>query len=382
MTRSRRYDVAFYLPRIAPLLARAVRPSPGGAETQVLLVSRALAARGVKVCLCSFDLPGGDLPPSLDGVDIVVRREHRSGQGMGARVRDVLETRRVLRDVDADVVITRTAGYHVGLVGIFARLARRRFVYSSANRSDFDFGIRSPGLRDRALYRLGVHLAHEIVVQTGEQLQLCEKRFRRPATVIANIVEPAPPRTAKPEAFLWVGRAVWYKRPLEYIELARALPEARFWMVVQPGPGSEDISPAIEKAAESVPNLEILPARPRPGLMNLIEQAVAVVNTSDFEGMPNVNLEGWARGVPALTLRYDPDGVIQRSGLGEFADGSSARFVEAARGLWEERADQGMLARRCREYIAQVHSEDVVAEQWQRALGMSAAVEPTGGRGA
>jgi glycosyltransferase involved in cell wall biosynthesis len=374
LTRSGRYDVAFYLPRIAPLLARNARPSPGGAETQVLLVSRALAARGVKVCLCSFDLPGGDMPASLDGVDIVVRREHRSGQGMGARVRDVLETRRVLSDVDAEVVLTRTAGYHVGLVGIFARLGRRRFVYSSANLSDFDFGIRSPGLRDRALYRLGVHLTHMIIVQTDEQRRLCKTRFGRTATVIANIVEPAPMRTARPEAFLWVGRAVWHKRPLEYIELARALPGARFWMVAQPGPGSEDLSPAIEKAAKSVPNLEILPARPRPSLMNLIERAVAVVNTSDFEGMPNVNLEGWARGVPALTLTYDPDGVIQRSGLGEFAGGSHDRFVGAARGLWEKRGDQRMLAELCREYVARVHAEDAVAEQWQRALGVSSAV--------
>ena len=374
MKGSRRYDVAFYLPRIAPLLARDARPSPGGAETQVLLVSRALAARGVKICLCSFDLPGGDMPASLDGVDIVVRREHRSGQGMGARVRDVLETRRVLADVDAEVVLTRTAGYHVGLVGIFARLGRRRFVYSSANLSDFNFGIRSPGLRDRALYRLGVHLTHMIIVQTEEQQRLCQRRFGRTATVIANIVEAASLRTAQPEAFLWVGRAVWHKRPLEYIELARALPEARFWMVAQPGPGPEDLSPAIEEAAESVPNLEILPVRPRPELMNLIERAVAVVNTSDFEGMPNVNLEGWVRGVPALTLTYDPDGVIQRFGLGEFAGGSRDRFVEAAQGLWEERADQRMLAERCREYVSRVHAEDAVAERWQRALGVSSAV--------
>jgi hypothetical protein len=90
--------------------------------------------------------------------------------------------------------------------------------------------------------------------------------------------------------------------------------------------------------------------------------------------MPNVNLEGWARGVPALTLTYDPDGVIQRSGLGEFAGGSRDRFVAAAQSLWEERADQGMVAERCREYVARMHSEDVVAEQWQRALGVPAAV--------
>jgi glycosyltransferase involved in cell wall biosynthesis len=145
-------------------------------------------------------------------------------------------------------------------------------------------------------------------------------------------------------------------------------------MIAQPAPGRQDLSLAIKEAAESVPNLEILPARPRPSLMNLIERAVAVVNTSDFEGMPNIWLEAWARGVPALALTHDPDDTIGRFGLGEFAHGSRDRLIDAARELWRNRNDQGLLAERCREYIARAHSGDVIAEQWLRLLGVSSPV--------
>jgi hypothetical protein len=86
--------------------------------------------------------------------------------------------------------------------------------------------------------------------------------------------------------------------------------------------------------------------------------------------MPNVFLEGWARGVPALTLTLDPDGVIERHGLGSFAHGSSQRLVDLARQLWQNRGDQADLASRCRQYILEYHSPDAIGARWQEALGM------------
>jgi hypothetical protein len=95
-----------------------------------------------------------------------------------------------------------------------------------------------------------------------------------------------------------------------------------------------------------------------------------MVNTSDYEGMPNVFLEGWARGVPALALTHDPDGVIERERVGAFAHGSAERFAELARELWQRRGDQSEVAARCRAYIDREHSAGVVVGRWQRALGL------------
>ena len=104
--------------------------------------------------------------------------------------------------------------------------------------------------------------------------------------------------------------------------------------------------------------------------MDLVDRAVAVVNTADFEGMPNIFLEGWSRGVPALALTHDPDGVIERHRLGSFANGSSEYLVELARSLWEERSDQAGVAARCRQYILENHSPETVSAQWVETLGI------------
>lgn len=369
--RSRSYDVAFYAPSIGPLLTRETVPPTGGAETQIFLLSRALAERGVRVCLCAFDIPGGGIPASLGAVDISLREPYRGGRGLASRLREILAMRRALMNLDADVVVTRTASFYVGLAGLFTKLAGRRFIYSSANIFDFDFPAIGLNRRDLTLYRLGVRLADRVVVQSDEQARLCMARFGRTPIVIKNIAERAPIRTAEPEAFLWIGRAISYKRPLEYIELARSVPEAEFWMIAVPGPAKQDLSAEIDGEASTVPNLKLLAPRPRNELAQVVDRAVAVVNTSDFEGMPNATLEGWARGVPALTLAYDPDGLIERHGLGEFAHGSQESFIAGARKLWQERDDQRELAERCRRYVAEDHSEEAVATQWERALGLA-----------
>jgi glycosyltransferase involved in cell wall biosynthesis len=97
-----------------------------------------------------------------------------------------------------------------------------------------------------------------------------------------------------------------------------------------------------------------------------------MVNTADLEGMPNVFLEGWARGVPALALSHDPD-VVELEGLGGFAHGSPERLAELAREMWEGRSDQAELARRCRAYVERRHDVEAVADRWMRVLRPGAA---------
>jgi hypothetical protein len=84
--------------------------------------------------------------------------------------------------------------------------------------------------------------------------------------------------------------------------------------------------------------------------------------------MPNVLLEAWCQGVPALVLFHDPGGVVSRHGLGGFADGSHERMVTLARDLWTTRFDRSELSERCREYVAAHHAPAAVAERWLRVL--------------
>src|SRR5437764_9506662 len=328
-----RYDVAFYMPWIGPLLAPATSPPTGGAETQVYLVAQALAAAGLRVCIVAFDTPAG-LPDRVGRVDVHARRPYASHKRLIGKVYEAFSIWGALAHLDTKVIVTRTSGPHVGIIGAFARLWRKRFVYSSAHVGDFTLELEK-SRRNRALYKLGVRLADSIVVQTEEQVELCRNVFGREPVRIRSIAEPQSAAKQVPEAFIWVGRAIYYKQPLKYLELARRVPEASFRMVaVSEQASGTELYDQVKRHAESLPNFDLIDPLPRAELLELIERSVAVVNTSDSEGLSNIFLEGWSRGVPALALAHDPDAIITRHGLGGFSDGSLDLLAEQARELW------------------------------------------------
>jgi glycosyltransferase involved in cell wall biosynthesis len=376
--RDQRFDVAFYTPWISDLLVPGTGPPAGGAETQTLMLARALARSGRRVCVIAYG-SRDSLPRSVDGITVLTQRRP------GPRAKPIriplwaLFAIRTLGPLRARVFVQRAAGATTGVVALFARTKRSRFVYSSAGVIDFEFERLERRRYWVWLFHLGVRLASTIVVQTNEQVRMCRTRFQREPVLIKSIAEHATPaRTemgadcaSEPVAFLWVGRAAPYKHPEACVELAASLPEARFQMVlVAENPGNE-LAREIQKRSGQVPNLELLEPLPRAELMRLVDSAVAMVNTADYEGMPNIFLESWARGVPALCLSHDPDGVIERDQIGLFAAGSPNRLVEAARTLWRSRGDRAELAARCRAYVEREHSPEVITERWIQALRLS-----------
>lgn len=364
---SDRHDILFYVPNAGPLLLPDKKLPAGGAETQMVVVARELARRGLRVAFVVF---ADELPPSVDGVDLIAQRPPRVRMAAPRSVESGLRTLVAIVRGNASVVVQRNASGVTGLVAVAARLTGRRFVYSSANIIDFEFSRLEPSLLKIALFHLGIRLANEIVVQTSEQVLLARKHFGVCARPIRSVAEPAAPRRATPSAFLWIGRLATYKHPDAYLDLAAAVPEATFRMVGVPS-GTEGVRFAadIAERARWLDNVELLEPRPRSELGPLYDDAVAVVNTAEFEGMPNIFLEGWARGVPALALHHDPDDTITRERVGAFADGDFALMIAQARTFWATRHDQQEIALRCIEYVGRQHSLEAAARGWAEVIG-------------
>jgi glycosyltransferase involved in cell wall biosynthesis len=367
-----RYDVIFYAPWAGPLLTATGETATGGAETQVWLLARALAARGWRVALVVYQ---GDvaLPRRAEGVDVIAQQRVTGGGAVRRSVANVASLLRILAAADTAAFVQRSAGPPTGVIALLARLRRRRFVYSSSSLVDFSYARLEPARVKVAAFELGVRLAHRVVVQTDEQAALCRERFTRAPAVIRSIAElpPEPTAPVTRDAFLWVGRVAHYKGPLDYVELARAVPEARFRMVLVPSDDAA-LERRIREAAAAADNLELLGPRPRAELMALVARSVAIVNTSEYEGTSNVLLEGWARGVSALVLHHDPDGLVAREGLGGFAAGSAERLAQLTRELWRDRGRVDALAARCRSYVRREHSARRAVERWLEVLSSPA----------
>lgn len=376
------YDLVFYTPWIGSILSTEKALPPGGAERQILMLATELARRGQRVALIVFGRPQ-TLPTTVEGVEIVPRTAYRTSPGAIDKLVEVLLIWRSLWCTPSATIVFRGAGTELGVIGLFTRLTRRRFVYSSANIADFEPRKLIPNRAYALIHDLGIRLSDQIVVQTEEQARICEAKFGRRPMLIKSLAGLAEPQKSAPEAFLWVGRLTSYKRPLQYLALARALPEARFWMVGVPTPHHEGDLALIDEVragVDGIPNLELLSPRSHAAIGELMSRAVAAVNTADFEGMSNVLLEAWSRGVPALVLTHDPDDVVAAYQLGGFAGGSFQRFVALGREQWATRQNREALAQRCRDYISANHAPAIVADQWLSALPPQTATGGSGGQ--
>lgn len=350
----------------------------GGAERQMGLLALEMARRGHEVSLVVFPVAGrrGGLP---DRLRLVERRERAPTWGVFGAVREAVRIVRALHEADGRVVVVRSGTPVLGIVGVYCRLRRLRLIFSSAN--DFDF-VKGGRVWDRpwtaVLYALGVRCADTVVVQSDQQVRLARERFPRIRRLVRvpSFVELPPDvgAPATPTAFYWVGRPVEYKRPLRYVELAAAVPEARFVLVLQTheaksmGGEEVELEAQVDAAVARAPNLAVRKNVPHASLSEALGQAVAMVNTSSYEGMPNTFLEAWSRGAPVLSLSFDPDGIIQQHGLGIAAGGSWDRFVAGARALWADRGGRDETSRRVRTYVERVHSMKTVGSAWEALI--------------
>ena len=361
------HDVAVYAPWGALYYGRD-REYMGGAEVQTTMLAHALKRKGLRVAHIVYPVKE-PRPPEAASPTLVERSEWRR-QGPLGELAETAAIWRGLQRANAQAYIVRGSGGHVIAAGAFCRATRRRLVFSSSSDLDFDFARADRNPRTLGLYRASLRFADDLVVQTRQQRELARRALpSREPVVIPSFAEPAPSANGNGKYFLWSDRLVEYKLPDRYVELAEALPDARFRMVAavtdETPPGMVE---RIESAARRLPNLELLPPRPRGRLLEELLHAVAVVKTSRIEGMPNAFLEAWARGVPVLSLNVDPDAKIAENRIGVAADGSLERLIAAAARLWASPEERRAVGERARRFIADVHAPDAVAERWVALL--------------
>jgi glycosyltransferase involved in cell wall biosynthesis len=324
-----------------------------------------LARRGLRVA--HIVLPLEDpVQPADDGLTVVQRRPFATGDARVARVTEAARIWRALAEADASVYVFRSGLPAVGIGALFVQARRRRLVFASASNLDFTGKLERNHRVETRLYRHGLLRADTIVLQTAEQVELARARLgpRHALMEIPSFAQPGFPARDEPEAFLWTGRLDAIKQPMRYVELAAALPEARFWMIPKFAESEESEILAVLARAPELPNLELLDMVPHEQATEVIARSVATVSTAPAEGMPNFFLEGWARGVPALSFEFDPDGRIEARGLGVAAGGSWERFTTGARELWNGRLARDGLSERVQAYIREEHDPEVVAGRW------------------
>jgi len=343
-----------------PVLAPEYRQHTiGGESVQQTLLGRALARRGHVVGMVVADHGQRD-GAEWEGIRVfkayrpdagipVLRFVHPRWTGMWS----------ALARADADLYYTSCAGMHVGLVALFCRRFGRRFVFRTASDTDCDGSrLLVRFARDRWLYEYGLRRAHAILVQSASQAEDLARNYGLSGRVAGMLVEEPPQDAARDIDLLWVSNIRREKRPDRVLELAERLPEVQIHMVGGPLPGEEALFEDAKLKAAAKANVSFHGRLSYWDANALYGRARVLVNTSDVEGFPNSYLQGWIRGVPVVTL-IDPDGVIEREGLG-IAARSAAEIPDAIDHLLRDPAAWKAASDRCRAFMAGEYGEDKV----------------------
>jgi len=345
------------LHNLSALVPQYKHHTVGGEPVQQSLLARALASRGHQVSMVVADYGQAD-GLQCDGIRTfkayrpaagvpVLRFIHPRWTGLWS----------ALRRADADLYYTSCAGMEVGLIALFCRSFGRRLVFRCASDTDCDKSrLLIKYARDRWLYAYGLRRADAILVQSVSQAQVLARSYGLTGRVAGMLVEHPLPNPRRDIDVLWVSNIRQLKRPDRILDLAKQLPQVKFHMVGGALPDEPALYQEVKRAAAARRNVTFHGALSYWDTNDLYGRARLLVNTSDVEGFPNSYLQAWIRGVPVLTL-IDPDGVIEREGLG-----AAARSPEQLPGiignLLQNPLQLRALSERCRRYMAREFGED------------------------
>jgi glycosyltransferase involved in cell wall biosynthesis len=364
----RKPHVCFVAPYAWPVLSRDPNIQVvGGAEVQQCILARLLADNGYRVSMISFDY-GQPSPALVDGVSVYKSFRENAGIPVLRFLHPRLTTMwRALREVDADVYYQRSSAMWTGVIAEFCRRYRKRAIYAGASDRDFDIGQEQIGLaRDRWLYRRGLARVDRIVAQNPYQLESCRRNHRRDAVLIPSCYQL--PKDAKPgsgDRVLWVGTIHGYKRPEIFLELAERLPQRRFVMIGGPSIGGERLKPgyyeAIRDRAARLANLEFTGFLPLAEVEPWFDRARLLVNTSVYEGMPNVFLQAWARGVPTVAT-VDVGAPVNTVFAAAAQGAAKVEALLSNTALWNQASSDSLA------YFERNHSSAEVLARYSRLL--------------
>lgn len=353
-----------------PVLAPEFQHLPvGGESVQQALLADALVRRGIEVATVVADW-GQEDGRQWQGIRVFKAYRRQAGIPM-LRFFHPRWTRlwSALARADADVYYTSCAGMHVGLIAMFCRRRGRRFVFRAASDPDCDRS-RLPLLvryaRDRWLYAYGLRRADAILVQSAGQAEALGRSYGLRAGIAEMLVDTPVAAPMRDIDVLWVGNLKRVKRPDRVLQLARALPGAHIHVVGGETPGEEALFQEFVQGATATEHLTYHGRVPYRAACALYGRARVLLNTSDVEGFPNAYLQAWQNGVPVVTL-IDPDGVIEREGLGIVCS-SAEELSGAVQRLLGDQTAWAHASTRCSAFMVRHYNEERILADYLAAF--------------
>jgi glycosyltransferase involved in cell wall biosynthesis len=343
----------------------------GGAERQQWLLARALADAGWSVTVGLQGVFDFGSRTTIDGVHFVSIPVNGT---LFAPYQRLLSLYRFLRSELPDWWYWRCASHLWGPAVSIAKLLGVRTIFAAGFDTDVQPRRALPE-RQRwwPLYSWGLSNTDRIFVQHNGQLSNLLSELRSKATIVPSMIHASSiiiPHKERQRYVTWVGMLRQPKRPDLLVEIAQKAQNLHFVVCGEP---SDHRSPKhygnqIADALRTLPNVDYRGQVAPEKAHETIANASVLLCTSEGEGFPNIFLEAWSSGTPVVSLKIDPNHVIERLRLGTISssvDGAIAD-IHALINSPERREE---IAVRARRYIEAAHSEAAAVAAFESAIG-------------
>jgi glycosyltransferase involved in cell wall biosynthesis len=307
-----------------PLLAGEKTENITGPTIHQVILAKELLKHDFKVSFIAYG--DGEVPiEHINGVEIIKIRNANYHLKILNIILKAFRIWNAMRKAKAHIYFQ--AGGVPGIVSLFCKLIRRKFIYEIASDALVNKNLiirkikefnRSKFSLDTFGNWLDIKFADAIIVQNEYQRVMLKKNFGKDGMIIKMpfpLTEQGMPEKAKPPIVLWVGAMAEVKQPELLVKLAEAIPDAKFQMIGG-HTGNQDLFDGMKESSKRIPNFEHLGVIPFDEVNGYFSRASILVNTSMFEGFPHAFIQAWMHYAPVASLNADPDEIICRYKMG------------------------------------------------------------------
>lgn len=351
----------------------------GGGELQVSLLAKALAGKGHEVVIID---PHADHDfVTEEGIRVLhVPGWDKGLKGLRLFTHRIPSLYRLFKAEKADYYYVRMRSYFHLVPYKAARKTGGKFIVSLA--SDIDM----MPLRKRIKYEyktnfslieyLTLHLPNDLafnylvkradIVTLQHKGQQLRKKSRGKTVLYSNILDfrSMGNRTMTDGYYVHVGTLSALKGSENLLTLAKSVNGNTRLSIIGTARGAKSRSQEIYEEMESLKHVEMKGRKDHADTLKYIGKAKALINTSFFEGFPNVFLEAWAQGVPVISLNVNPGNVINDYKLGICCNGDLVKMKQAIEKDETASIDKEALVR----YTRKFHDFETAAERFIQVI--------------
>lgn len=307
--------ICFISLKAYPIFNPSIKATFGGAEVQLSILGKELSKK--KQLKVNFMVADYGQEDTKNFSKIKMWKVFCFSDPSLKKLRKFLK---IFNQVDADVYVQRALTAQSGLIALYCRFKKKKFIYMVAHDRETDgtHELYSNFLK-KSLANLTFKYAHKVIVQNEYQKKEIAQNYNRESQILNSSYEIKETKSKK-TTILWVGRSEERKRPELFLELAKLNPKESFVMICPPSTNNAEFSEKVKEDSEKIGNLEFHSFVPFNEIDKFFQKSKIYVTTSEQEGFQNTLIQATKNSTPLLSLNVNPNNFITKYNCGFFCD--------------------------------------------------------------